>query len=79
MVDTVASLGASPFLQDTWNVDVVYTGSQKVIGAPPGLAPISFGPRAIEKVIKRNSKVSVYYWDIMLLADYWGCFGRPRM
>lgn len=79
MVDTVASLGGTPFMQDKWKVDVVYTGSQKVLGAPPGLAPISFGPRAIEKVMQRNKKVTVYYFDIMLLADYWGCFGNPRM
>lgn len=64
---------------DKWLVDVVYTGSQKVIGAPPGLAPISFGPRAITKVLKRNKKVPVYYWDIMLLSEYWNCFGKPRM
>lgn len=79
MVDTVASLGGTLFLQDKWKVDVVYTGSQKVLGAPPGLAPISFGPRAINKVMNRATKIKVYYWDILLLADYWGCFGRPRM
>lgn len=64
---------------DKWLVDVVYTGSQKVLGAPPGLAPISFGERAITKVLQRHRKVPVYYWDIMLLADYWNCFGKPRM
>lgn len=64
---------------DKWNVDVVYTGSQKVLGAPPGLAPISFGPRAIKKVKDRNTLIRVYYWDILLLADYWNCFGKPRM
>lgn len=79
VVDTVASLGGTKFFQDEWKVDVVYTGSQKVLGAPPGLAPISFGPRAIERVRQRNTKVSVYYWDILLLADYWNCFGKPRM
>lgn len=47
VVDTVASLGGVPFYMDQWKVDAVYTGSQKVIGAPPGLAPISFGPRAV--------------------------------
>jgi alanine-glyoxylate transaminase/serine-glyoxylate transaminase/serine-pyruvate transaminase len=47
LVDTVASLGGEPFYMDRWQVDVVYTGSQKVLGAPPGTAPISFGPRAV--------------------------------
>lgn len=79
VVDTVASLGGTPFFMDKWNVDVVYTGSQKVLGAPPGLAPISFGPRAIKKVKDRNTLIRVYYWDILLLADYWNCFGKPRM
>lgn len=46
-VDTVASLGGVPFFADKWGVDAMYTGSQKVIGAPPGIAPISFGPRAV--------------------------------
>lgn len=78
VVDTVASLGGTPFFMDAWKVDVAYTGSQKVLGAPPGLAPISFGPRALQRVYNRNSK-PVYYWDILLLADYWNCFGRPRM
>lgn len=46
MVDTVASLGAVPFYADKWKIDAVYTGSQKIIGVPPGLAPISFNERA---------------------------------
>lgn len=79
VVDTVASLGGTPFFMDKWLVDVVYTGSQKVLGAPPGLAPISFNSRAITKVRNRNKKVPVYYWDIMLLSEYWNCFGKPRM
>lgn len=79
IVDTVASLGGTKFCMDAWEVDVVYTGSQKVLGAPPGLTPISFGPRALKCVMDRSTLVPVYYWDIMLLADYWNCFGKPRM
>lgn len=45
-VDTVASLGAVPFFMDKWKIDAVYTGSQKVLGSPPGLTPISFSPKA---------------------------------
>lgn len=45
-VDTVASLGGVPFFMDKWKIDAVYTGSQKVLGAPPGITPISFSSRA---------------------------------
>ena len=79
VVDTVASLGGVPFFADKWKVDVVYTGTQKILGAPPGLAPISFGPRAMAKVHARNTKPRVYYWDINLLAEYWACTDKPRM
>lgn len=79
IVDTVASLGGTPFFMDKWHVDAVYTGSQKVLGAPPGITPLSFSERAMEKVKQRRTKVKVYYWDITLLGDYWNCFGRPRM
>jgi alanine-glyoxylate transaminase/serine-glyoxylate transaminase/serine-pyruvate transaminase len=47
IVDTVASLGAEPFYADAWGIDVVYTGSQKVLGAPAGITPISFSPLAV--------------------------------
>ena len=47
VVDTVASLGGTPFHMDAWEVDAAYTGSQKVLGAPPGITPISFNHRAV--------------------------------
>ncbi|XP_046995060.1 alanine--glyoxylate aminotransferase-like [Schistocerca americana] len=78
-VDTVASLGGVQFYADRWEVDVVYTGSQKVLGAPPGLAPISFSPRAEAKIRGRRTPVKVFYLDMTLLGDYWGCFGNPRI
>lgn len=46
IVDTVASLGGEPFYADAWGVDAVYTGSQKVLGAPPGITPVTFSPAA---------------------------------
>uniref|UniRef100_U5EHZ8 Alanine--glyoxylate aminotransferase n=1 Tax=Corethrella appendiculata TaxID=1370023 RepID=U5EHZ8_9DIPT len=79
VVDTVASLGGVPVFMDKWEIDAIYTGSQKVLGAPPGITPMSFSQRALDRVNNRNSKVKVYYWDINLLGDYWGCFGRPRI
>lgn len=79
VVDTVASLGGTPFYMDKWLVDVVYTGSQKTLSAPPGLTPISFSPNAMQKVLSRKTPIAVYYWDINLVGDYWNCFGRPRI
>ncbi|MCP5101615.1 MAG: alanine--glyoxylate aminotransferase family protein [Chloroflexi bacterium] len=72
LVDTVASLGGVPFFADAWNVDIVYSGSQKCMSCPPGLAPISFSPRAMEKVNNRKTKVANWYLDLTLLAKYWG-------
>ncbi|XP_058057202.1 alanine--glyoxylate aminotransferase [Anopheles bellator] len=79
IVDTVASLGGTTFEMDRWEIDAVYTGSQKVLGAPPGITPISFNHRAVERYLRRQTKVKVYYWDLSLIGDYWGCFGRPRI
>ncbi|XP_049278987.1 alanine--glyoxylate aminotransferase [Anopheles funestus] len=79
IVDTVASLGGTPFHMDRWEIDACYTGSQKVLGAPPGITPISFNHRAVERYKRRQTKVKVYYWDMFLVGDYWGCFGRPRI
>jgi alanine-glyoxylate transaminase/serine-glyoxylate transaminase/serine-pyruvate transaminase len=46
-VDTVASLGGVPVFTDKWGIDIIYTGCQKVLGVPPGLAPISFNKKAM--------------------------------
>ncbi|KAJ8680114.1 hypothetical protein QAD02_015901 [Eretmocerus hayati] len=80
IVDAVASLGAEPFFADAWAVDVVYTGSQKVLGAPPGITPITFSPIAQKMLESRKRPVPVYYWDMTELGRYWGCFGEgePR-
>lgn len=72
LVDTVASLTGAPFFSDAWGVDIVYTGSQKCLSAPPGVAPVSFGPKAVEKIQARKSKVANWYLDATLLMKYWG-------
>ncbi len=72
LVDTVASLGGVPFFSDDWQVDIVYSGSQKCLSCPPGLGPLTFGPRAIEKVMSRKTKVRSWYFDLTLLMKYWG-------
>jgi len=78
IVDTVASLGAAPFKADELGVDCVYTASQKVLNAPPGLAPISFSDRAVEKIKNRATQVPSFYFDALELGNYWGCFGEAR-
>ncbi|XP_029032557.1 alanine--glyoxylate aminotransferase [Osmia bicornis bicornis] len=76
IVDAVASLGGEPFFMDAWGIDVAYTGSQKVLGAPPGLTPISFSPQAEEKLFRRKTKPCSYYLDMLILGVYWKCFGN---
>ncbi len=72
LVDTVASLGGVPFMTDAWKADVVYTGSQKCISCPPGLAPVTLGPRAVDKLNGRQTKVANWYLDLSQLMSYWG-------
>lgn len=71
LVDTVASLGGTEFQTDAWDIDAVYTGTQKCLGVPPGLAPITFGKRAEEILARRKTKVSSWYLDLTLIRDYW--------
>lgn len=79
IVDTVASLGGTEFYMDEWQVDVAYTGSQKVLCAPPGITPISFSRRAMNHIMNRKTKVKCYYFDAILIGQYWNCFGTPRI
>lgn len=72
LVDTVASLGGVPFFTDDWKVDIVYSGSQKCLSCPPGISPLTFGPRAVEKLYNRKTTVANWYLDLTLLTKYWG-------
>ena len=72
LLDTVTSLGGCPVRIDDWQVDAVYSGTQKCLSAPPGLAPVSLSARAMEVATKRKSKVQSWYLDVNLLASYWG-------
>ncbi len=71
-VDAVTSLGGVPVEVDAWEIDAIYSGSQKCLGAPPGIAPVSFGPRAVEKIQKRQKKVQSLYLDMNMIMQYWG-------
>lgn len=72
VVDTVTALGGIPVEVDAWGLDVVYAGSQKCLSCPPGLAPITFSPRAVERVRARRTAVQSWYLDVTLLSQYWG-------
>jgi alanine-glyoxylate transaminase/serine-glyoxylate transaminase/serine-pyruvate transaminase len=72
LVDTVASLGGVPFKVDKIGVDICYTGSQKCLSCPPGIGPVTFGPRAVEALNRRSTPVANWYLDLTLLRDYWG-------
>ncbi|NXP83168.1 SPYA protein, partial [Ramphastos sulfuratus] len=78
LVDAVASLGGAPIFMDQQEIDALYSGSQKVLNAPPGSALISFSERAREKMLKRKTKPLSFYLDMGWLANYWGCDGEPR-
>ncbi len=72
LLDTVTSLGGCPVNVDEWGVDAVYSGSQKCLSCPPGLAPVSLSRRAMETAAARKTKVQSWYLDVNLLASYWG-------
>jgi alanine-glyoxylate transaminase/serine-glyoxylate transaminase/serine-pyruvate transaminase len=72
LVDTVTSLGGLEVRMDDWNIDVLYSGTQKCLSCPPGLAPLSFSDKALAKLSGRKTKVPNWYLDLTLIANYWG-------
>jgi alanine-glyoxylate transaminase/serine-glyoxylate transaminase/serine-pyruvate transaminase len=72
LLDTVTSLGGIPVEVDGWGVDAVYSGTQKCLSCPPGLAPVSFSPRAVEAINRRKTKVQSWYLDMTMVQRYWG-------
>ncbi|MEJ5241392.1 MAG: alanine--glyoxylate aminotransferase family protein [Anaerolineales bacterium] len=72
VLDTVTSLGGIPVKVDEWGVDVAYSASQKNLGAPSGLAPITIGERARRVIEARKTPVASFYLDLKLYAAYWG-------
>ena len=71
IVDAVASLGGLPVAVDRDNIDICYSGSQKCLSAPPGLAPITLSDLALERIRTRRSKVQSWYLDISMVEHYW--------
>ncbi|MEX2029376.1 MAG: alanine--glyoxylate aminotransferase family protein [Anaerolineales bacterium] len=72
LVDAVTSLGGLPVQVDELDVDVCYSGTQKCLGCPPGLGPITVGPRAEKILFSRKEKVRSWYLDLTMVREYWG-------
>ena len=72
VADCVTSLGGVALRVDDWALDAVYSGTQKCLGCPPGLSPVTFSSRAVETLRGRRSKVASWYLDAGMLLQYWG-------
>ena len=72
LVDSVTGLAGVPLEVDDWHLDVVYAGTQKCLGVPPGLAPITFSPKAEAVIDRRESTVRSWYLDVAAVRRYWG-------
>jgi alanine-glyoxylate transaminase/serine-glyoxylate transaminase/serine-pyruvate transaminase len=72
LVDSVTGLGCIPLEVDAWGIDAIYSCSQKGLGCPPGLSPVSFSDRALETLAHRKAKVQSWYLDLSIVQKYWG-------
>jgi len=72
IVDAVTSLGGSPLKVDEWGLDAVYSCSQKCLSCAPGLSPVTFSDRSVDKIKQRKSKVQSWFFDLNLVMGYWG-------
>lgn len=72
IVDTVTSLGGIELLVDDWGADAVYSGTQKCLSCIPGISPITFSQRAVERITNREHKVQSWFLDMQLVMGYWG-------
>jgi alanine-glyoxylate transaminase/serine-glyoxylate transaminase/serine-pyruvate transaminase len=71
IADTVTSLGGSPLLVDEWELDAVYSGTQKCLSCVPGLSPVTFNKSAIERITTRKTRVQSWFLDLNLILGYW--------
>jgi alanine-glyoxylate transaminase / serine-glyoxylate transaminase / serine-pyruvate transaminase len=72
LVDAVTSLGGAPVRVDELGIDACYSGTQKCLGCPPGLSPVTLNDRAVEVIRNRKSKVQSWYLDLSMIEKYWG-------
>jgi alanine-glyoxylate transaminase/serine-glyoxylate transaminase/serine-pyruvate transaminase len=71
MVDAVTSLGGNRVAMDEWNIDYIYSATQKCLASPPGMSPVALSARALDTVKNRSRKPPSWYLDLALLANYW--------
>lgn len=76
LVDCVTSLGGLPVEIDAWGIDAAYSGTQKCLSCPPGLAPVTFSARAVEAIDKRKTKCQSWYLDMAMVRNYWSSQSR---
>jgi len=76
IVDAVTSLGGVELRVDEWGIDAIYSGSQKCLSCVPGISPVSFGPRAINKLNQRQTRVPSWFLDQTLVMNYWSGEGK---
>jgi len=72
VVDAVTSFCGVDVRVDDWGIDALYSGTQKCLGAPPGLSPVTFSPRAVEAIDRRKTKVQSWFLDVTMVKNYWG-------
>ncbi len=72
IVDAVTSLGGIEVSVDTWGVDAMYSGTQKCLSCVPGISPVTFSERAVERINRRQHKVQSWFLDMQLVMGYWG-------
>ncbi len=76
IVDAVTSLGGTPVKVDEWEMDAIYSASQKCLSCTPGLSPVSFSERVVDRVKARKDKIHSWFMDMNLLLGYWGATTR---
>ncbi|MEZ5447562.1 MAG: aminotransferase class V-fold PLP-dependent enzyme [Thiolinea sp.] len=72
IVDAVTSLAGSPLKVDEWNIDAIYSGTQKCLSCIPGISPVSFSARAVDVIKNRKTPVQSWFLDMNLIMGYWG-------
>lgn len=72
VLDCVTSLSGMDVRMDDWQIDAAYSGTQKCLACPPGLSPLAFGPRAIQRLARRQRPVQSWYLDLSLIGRYFG-------
>jgi alanine-glyoxylate transaminase / serine-glyoxylate transaminase / serine-pyruvate transaminase len=72
VLDCVTSLAGMPVELDAWGVDAAYSGTQKCLSCPPGLAPVTLSDRAVARLDARTRPVQSWYLDLSLIRSYWG-------